>query len=459
MLKILPTISLFSILLCGSFAMSEAATSKEEIAMGQRSFGSQKYDEARSHFTNALSQTPSSEEKFNAELFIGLSYMAQGKPAPAATTFEKIVSDDTVEKSGKNSVRSLLAACYSAIGEFAKSREQNADILKDGSSELKSEAQFSIAISFFQEGKYYSSIEEFKKYLTFPNLDLLDIVSGRIYLGDAYFYRKNYSDAIEQFEHVSKTQIPESLTGPLRRTVIQFIQQANFMLASVYVSQAAIRYKQVLQMDYPLPVYAASAKRNLNDLEALLQKSDQEIRRDKPISDGVGKTTSTDPKGKPENETTQVKVGQVAPDFTATDMNGKEFKLSDFREKKEVLLTFFPKCFTGGCTNHLSSLQERKADFDANDVEVVAISVDPAEGEQGQIAFAKMWGFKFRFLPDAERKVSMLYGAAQQPTDLASRMSVVIDKSGVVQIVDTDVNVKTHGSDILGVMKELGLVK
>ena len=53
----------------------------------------------------------------------------------------------------------------------------------------------------------------------------------------------------------------------------------------------------------------------------------------------------------------------------------------------------------------------------------------------------------------------MLYGAAQQPTDLAQRMTVLIDKQGVVRQIDTDVNVRTHGADVVAKMRELGMIK
>jgi peroxiredoxin len=155
----------------------------------------------------------------------------------------------------------------------------------------------------------------------------------------------------------------------------------------------------------------------------------------------------------------ELEVGAPAPDFTALDMNGKAWKLSELRGKKNLLLTFFPKCFTGGCANHLSSLRDHQAEFDAADTQVLAVSVDPAEGEKGQIAFAKQWNLSFPLVPDTSRKLSLLYGAVQTPTDLDSRMSVLIDKSGIVRWIDRDVQVSTHGADVLAKMRELGLAK
>lgn len=94
-------------------------------------------------------------------------------------------------------------------------------------------------------------------------------------------------------------------------------------------------------------------------------------------------------------------------------MNGQEWRLSDLRGKKNLLLTFFPKCFTGGCANHLSSLRDQQAQFDATDTQILALSVDSAEGERGQKAFAQQWKLSFPLIPDTNRKLAMLYGATQ----------------------------------------------
>lgn len=109
--------------------------------------------------------------------------------------------------------------------------------------------------------------------------------------------------------------------------------------------------------------------------------------------------------------------------------------------------------------SQLVSLRDERQAFEANDTEIIGVSVDPAEGEKGQIAFAKSLGLDFSLLPDTERKLSMLYGAAQRQTDLSARMSVLIDKKGIVRWIDRKVNVRTHGSDVLNKMRELGMAK
>jgi len=87
------------------------------------------------------------------------------------------------------------------------------------------------------------------------------------------------------------------------------------------------------------------------------------------------------------------------------------------------------------------------------------VSVDPAEGEKGQIAFAKQLGVDFPLIPDTGRNLSILYGAASHPTQLSARMSVLIDKDGIVRLIDHNVGVRTHGPDMLQKLRELGLIK
>lgn len=152
------------------------------------------------------------------------------------------------------------------------------------------------------------------------------------------------------------------------------------------------------------------------------------------------------------------KVGDVAPDFTATDASGKTWTLSQLKGKN-VLLTFFPKCFTGGCANHLSSLRDHQKEFDAANTQILAVSVDPAQGDKGQLAFTRQWGFTFPLIPDTSRALGKEFGAIQNDDELAARMSFLLDRTGVVRWIDTDVHVQTHGADVLSKINEIGLNK
>ncbi|PQV64857.1 Peroxiredoxin [Abditibacterium utsteinense] len=155
--------------------------------------------------------------------------------------------------------------------------------------------------------------------------------------------------------------------------------------------------------------------------------------------------------------TPTLQEGQVSPDFALSDMRGQVRRLSELRGRKNLLLTFFPKCFTGACANHLTALSDQSEGFAAADVEIWAVSIDPAAGERGQIAFAESLGLKFPLLPDEGRNVSLLFGAARKPYSTPWRRTYLIDKSGILRFVDKNINVFTHGADMLAKVRELNL--
>lgn len=168
-----------------------------------------------------------------------------------------------------------------------------------------------------------------------------------------------------------------------------------------------------------------------------------------PIAGMIVKQAATNP-------IATLRVGAPAPDFAVTDSNGNSRKLAELRGQKNLLLTFFPKCFTGGCAGHLASLQQSLPEFARVNTEVWAVSVDPIPE---QTAFAAKLGLQFPLLPDTNRELSLLYGAVQNKNDMAARQSILIDKTGVVRWIDTDVHTQTHGVDALSVIKELNLAR
>jgi peroxiredoxin len=200
-----------------------------------------------------------------------------------------------------------------------------------------------------------------------------------------------------------------------------------------------------------VPVLAPNQELITIDSEPIIDKE--------PKLSNILPRAEDDPQSKIATPQNKIKVGQAAPDFSVIDANGKAWKLTDLKGQKTVVLTFFPKCFTGGCANHLSSLRDHQAEFDKNDVQILAVSVDPAEGEKGQKAFASQWKLMFPLIPDTERTLSKLYGAVQQNDERSARMTFLIDKQGIVRYVDTNVNVQAHGADVLAKLRDLGMVK
>ncbi len=158
--------------------------------------------------------------------------------------------------------------------------------------------------------------------------------------------------------------------------------------------------------------------------------------------------------------TPRLEIGRAAPDWSVVDFQNRVRRLGDYRGQKNVLLTFFPKCFTGGCANHLRSLNETLNAFASNDTQIIAVSFDSAEGERGQIEFAQQLNLGFPLIPDTGRNLALLYEAAFSPQQPApSRMTFLIDKDGVLRTIDREVQTLTHGPDTIAKMRELGMIQ
>ncbi len=147
-------------------------------------------------------------------------------------------------------------------------------------------------------------------------------------------------------------------------------------------------------------------------------------------------------------------VGQTAPLIDVIDASGTPRHLADLRGRKAVLLTFFPKCFTGNCTNQVISLRDSYADLQKLGVEVWAVSTDAAEGPHGQRAFIQRYKLPFALLPDGARTICLAYGAVKSKEQMAARMSVLINKDGKIAWIDKQMNPRTHGADVVARLKQ-----
>jgi len=152
-----------------------------------------------------------------------------------------------------------------------------------------------------------------------------------------------------------------------------------------------------------------------------------------------------------------LQVGKKAPDFIIKDMNGTVRALHQLRGKEHLLLTFFPKCFTFTCGMQLSSLRDSQQVLQAKHLQIWGVSVDQATGPRGQKAFADYLHLNFPLLPDPGHQLCLLYGSVNSPDQMSSRMSVLIDKDGVVRWIDKQIDPRHYGDDVLAKMKELGM--
>jgi peroxiredoxin Q/BCP len=124
-----------------------------------------------------------------------------------------------------------------------------------------------------------------------------------------------------------------------------------------------------------------------------------------------------------------LEVGASAPGFSVLDHTGKTVSLSALRGKK-VVLWFYPKADTPGCTAEGCAFRDRQSKFEQKNTVLLGVSFDSVSENA---AFAKKFGFEFPLLCDTERAVGIAYGACEKMQDTyAKRIAYVIDESGKV---------------------------
>ncbi|HKS59838.1 MAG TPA: peroxiredoxin [Thermoplasmata archaeon] len=127
-----------------------------------------------------------------------------------------------------------------------------------------------------------------------------------------------------------------------------------------------------------------------------------------------------------------VSVGELAPDFEAPTQDGNRLKLSALRGHP-VVLYFYPKADTPGCTIESKSFRDSHPEFQAHDVQVVGVSVDDVPA---QLAFAEKYSLPFPLVADVSKEIARRYGVLN-PSGRARRVTFYIDTSGkIVRIVD-----------------------
>src|SRR5271155_620679 len=121
------------------------------------------------------------------------------------------------------------------------------------------------------------------------------------------------------------------------------------------------------------------------------------------------------------------KAGDTAPLITGTDQNGKDFKLADLTGKKIVLLYFYPKDFTKGCTAEACSFRDGFEDFATNNVEIVGVSFDSADSH---LQFIAKYKLNFTLLTDTDGKIADIYGVRMDGKNMDKRVSFLIGRDG-----------------------------
>jgi peroxiredoxin Q/BCP len=146
-------------------------------------------------------------------------------------------------------------------------------------------------------------------------------------------------------------------------------------------------------------------------------------------------------------------VGTAAPDFTLNSQEGKAVSLHEFKGKW-VVLYFYPKDMTSGCTIEAHNFQRDLAKYDAKNAVILGVSMQDEKSHQ---AFCAKESLTFKLLADTKNEVSSKYDSVLHlgVAKLSARHTYLIDPSGTVRKVWTEVDVKKHSDEILAALEEL----
>jgi peroxiredoxin Q/BCP len=154
--------------------------------------------------------------------------------------------------------------------------------------------------------------------------------------------------------------------------------------------------------------------------------------------------------------TKEIKEGNKAPDFTALDQDGKKVKLSSFKDKKNIILYFYPKDMTPGCTTQACDFRDQQKNFKST--VILGVSIDSQERHQ---KFIEKYDLPFTLLADIDKKVVQKYGVWQEKKLYGKtfmgivRSTFIIDKTGTIRKIFVKVRVKNHIEEVLNALKEL----
>ena len=135
------------------------------------------------------------------------------------------------------------------------------------------------------------------------------------------------------------------------------------------------------------------------------------------------------------------KVGDKAPLIEGKDQDGKQWKLNQAVAKKIVLLYFYPKDDTPGCTKEACGLRDRMGDLKKDNVEVIGVSFDSGESHQ---KFISKYNLNFPLLADTDGKIADAYGVRMAGKNMARRVSFLIGKDGKIAHVTDNPKAEVH---------------
>jgi len=143
--------------------------------------------------------------------------------------------------------------------------------------------------------------------------------------------------------------------------------------------------------------------------------------------------------------------GDSAPDFSLQSDAGDWIKLSDYKDKSAVVLYFYPKDFTSGCTKQACNFRDYISDIQNYNAVVLGVSVDDADSHK---KFKEEYKLNYTLLADPNKEVVPNYSGLRE-NGLANRVTYIIDKSGIIKKIYPNVNVNENYKEIIEYLKTM----
>jgi peroxiredoxin Q/BCP len=148
----------------------------------------------------------------------------------------------------------------------------------------------------------------------------------------------------------------------------------------------------------------------------------------------------------------KVKAGDQAPDFQGPTSDGRQLGLKDFLGKKNVVLYFYPKDDTPGCTKEACSFRDNLQPIRDLGAEIVGVSLDSVQSHD---KFARKYGLKFPLISDKEKRIANAYGVLRDIGLSTNRVTFIIDTKGKIAKIFPKVDVTKHSEEVVAALKEL----
>lgn len=148
----------------------------------------------------------------------------------------------------------------------------------------------------------------------------------------------------------------------------------------------------------------------------------------------------------------KVKVGDDAPDFEGPTITGANLGLSDFIGKKNVVLYFYSKDDTPGCTKEACSFRDNLQPIRNMGAEIIGVSLDSIQSHQ---KFVDKYELTFPLISDKDKRIATAYGVLRDTGTSTNRVTFIINKSGKIAKIFSKVDVAVHTNEVVAALKEL----